>query len=97
MCAQADSCMACWYSCSLDRGTGPSGHTPSEGGMFTSESDGCSAVGAPGGAVELGNMSEKGIGKRPRTWEFRMGFQMGRRGWKEDDEHEVQRVPKGIS
>lgn len=56
MCVQADSCMACWYSWSLDRGTGPSGHTPSDGGMLTSESEGC--WGAEGGAVVLGKMSE---------------------------------------
>lgn len=40
MCVHADSCMACWYSWSLGRGVGPSGHTPSEGGMLTSDTDG---------------------------------------------------------
>lgn len=40
MCVQADSCMACWYSWSLGRGVGPSGQTPSEGGMLTSDTDG---------------------------------------------------------
>lgn len=30
--------MACWYSCSLVRETGPSGQTPSDNGMFTSDS-----------------------------------------------------------
>lgn len=30
--------MACWYSCSLVRDTGPNGQTPSDNGMFTSDS-----------------------------------------------------------
>ena len=30
--------MAYWYSCSLVRDTGPSGQTPSDNGMFTSDS-----------------------------------------------------------
>lgn len=37
MWCQAASSMACWYSCSLVRGTGPRGHTPSDNGMFTSD------------------------------------------------------------
>lgn len=39
MCVHAASSMACWYSWSLDRGTGPRGHTPSDGGMLTSDSE----------------------------------------------------------
>lgn len=38
MWCQAASSMACWYSCSLVRATGPSGQTPRDNGMFTSDS-----------------------------------------------------------
>ena len=69
MCVQADSCMACWYCWSLDRGTGPSGHTPSDGGMLTSDSEGWGAMEVPGGPVVLGKMSE---GRRGSWWNGRM-------------------------
>ena len=57
MCVQADSCMACWYIWSLESGTGPRGHTPNDGGMLTSDSEGWGAVGGPGGAVDPEKMS----------------------------------------
>lgn len=54
--------MACWYSCSLVRDTGPSGQTPSDNGMFTSDScrGGWDEVG--GADVLLRMMS---VGDRP--------------------------------
>lgn len=59
MCVHADSCMACWYSWSFGRGVGPSGQTPSEGGMLTSETDGWGAAGVPGAADEPEKMSKE--------------------------------------
>lgn len=38
---------------------GPSGQTPSEGGMLTSETDGCGAAGVPGAADEPEKMSKE--------------------------------------
>lgn len=62
MWCQAASSMACWYSCSLVRDTGPSGQTPSDNGMFTSDScrGGWDEVG--GADVLLRMMS---VGDRP--------------------------------
>lgn len=57
MCVHADSCMACWYTWSLERGVGPSGHTPREGGMLTSDNEGWGAAGVPGAADEPEKMS----------------------------------------
>lgn len=65
MCVQADSCMVCWYTWSLERGVGPRGHTPREGGMLTSDREGWGAAGVPGAADEPEKMSEErqeGIG-----------------------------------
>lgn len=71
MWCQAASSMACWYSCSLVRGTGPSGHTPSDSGMFTSDSwRGGWAEG--GGAAVLLMMRSVGTGQ-PRP-----GVRLGR-------------------
>lgn len=71
MWCQAASSMACWYSCSLVRETGPSGQTPSDNGMFTSDScrGGWDEVG--GADVLLRMMS---AGERPlSTSMMRMG------------------------
>lgn len=59
MWAQADSCMACWYSWSLDKGTGPRGQTPNEGGMLTSDKEGWRAAGGADEVVEPGKISIK--------------------------------------
>jgi len=62
MWVQAASSMACWYSWSLDRGTGPRGQTPSDGGMLTSDRESCgaAAAGGPEGVTALlGKMSEE--------------------------------------
>lgn len=49
----------------MDRGTGPRGQTPSDGGMLTSPSRGWGADGGPEGAeVLLGKMSEEGRRKK---------------------------------
>lgn len=43
----------------MERGTGPRGQTPSDGGMFTSDKEGCGIAGGPDGAVELGKISRE--------------------------------------
>lgn len=68
MWCQAASSMACWYSCSLVRGTGPSGHTPSDSGMLTSDSCRGGWAEAGGAALLLRRMSagQGAASMRPR-------------------------------